>query len=131
MYRRYCGKTGLCQGAPTREVERPKTATAIFNFTRRLYTGLVSAEPLLITSNKRPQKKQCPDTELEAGRFAVAPFQFGQENGPFLPGSRFSHDLAAVQGVTLAVWCLGRAIGQQLLGGEWPRVRSVCVQCKD
>src|SRR5436305_1669116 len=59
---------------------------------------------------------QCPDTQLDAGRFAVAPFQFGQENGPFLPGSRFSHDLAAVQCVTLAGWCLGPAIGQQLLG---------------
>jgi hypothetical protein len=55
--RRYYGKTGFCDGAPTREVERPKTATAIFNLTRRLYTGLVSAEPLSMTSNKRPLKK--------------------------------------------------------------------------
>ena len=54
--RRYMGKTGFCEGAPAREVERPETATAIFNFTRRLYTGLVSAEPLSMTSNKRPQK---------------------------------------------------------------------------
>ena len=75
--------------------------------------------------------KQRPDTRLEVGRFAIATFQFGQENRPFPFGPCFSHDLAAVQRVTLAGWFSGRAIGQQLLGSEWPGVRSVCVQCED
>jgi hypothetical protein len=55
---------------------------------------------------------QWPDTELEVGRFAIATFQFGQENRPFFLGSRFSHNLAAVQRLTLARWYSGRAIGQ-------------------
>ncbi len=55
---------------------------------------------------------QCPDTQLEIGRLAVATFQFGQENRPFLLGSRFSHNLAACQCVTLAGWYSGRVIWQ-------------------
>ena len=84
-----------------------------------------------LSCTRRPTKLQRPDTRLEVGRFAIATFQFGQENRPFLFGSRFSHDLAAVQRVTLAGWFSGRAIRQQLIGGEWPRVRNVCIQCED
>jgi len=57
-------------------------------------------------------------TGLKLQRFPITPLQVGQENRPFLRGPRFPHDLAAVHRLTLAGWFSGRAIGQQVVGGE-------------
>jgi len=77
------------------------------------------------------QIKQRPDSELEVGRFAIASFKLGQENRPFLLRPCFPHDLASVQGLTLARWFLGGSVRQQIGGGKQPRVCDVRVQCKD
>src|SRR5436305_6848857 len=74
---------------------------------------------------------QRPDTELTIPRFAVASFKFGQENRSLLLRSCFPHDPAPVQGLTLAGWLSGRAIREQVLCGEWPGMRGVCVECED
>src|SRR3954468_232818 len=75
--------------------------------------------------------QQRPDTELTIPRFAVASFKFGQENRSLLLRSCFPHDPAPVQGLTLAGWLSGRAIREQVLCGEWPGMRGVCVECED
>ena len=62
--------------------------------------------------------------ELEVRRFAIASFQVGQEDRPFLLGSRLPHDLATVQRLTLARWFSGRAIRQQVFHGERPGMRA-------
>ena len=40
-------------------------------------------------------------------------------------------NLASVQRLTLAGWFSGCAIRQQIVGGKWPGMRHVCVQCED
>src|SRR5271157_3054841 len=74
---------------------------------------------------------QRPDTELDVRRFAIASFKLGQENWPLLLRSCFLHDLASVQRLTLAGWFSGCAIRQQFLGGKWPGMSNVCVQCEN
>ena len=74
---------------------------------------------------------QRPDNELDVQRFAIAPFKLGQENRPLLLRSCFPHHLASVQRLTLARWFSGCAIRQQIVGGKWPGMRHVCVQCED
>ena len=56
------------------------------------------------------KKKQRPDTELGVRRFAIALLKLGQENWSLLLRSRFPHDLAAVQRLTLAGRFSGRAV---------------------
>ena len=75
--------------------------------------------------------RQWPDSELEVRRFAIATLQLCQQDRPFFLGSRFPHDLAAGERLTLAGWYSGRAIRQQLVGCERPGMRAVCVQCED
>src|SRR4051812_2433193 len=74
---------------------------------------------------------QRPDSELKVRRFAIASFKLGQENRPFLLRPCFPHDLASVQGLTLARWFLGGSVRQQIGGGKQPRVCDVRVQCED
>ena len=77
------------------------------------------------------QLYQWPDSELEVRRFAIASFKLGQEDRSFLLRSCFPHDLASVQRLTLAGRFSGRAIREQILGGEWPGMRDVRVECED
>ena len=56
------------------------------------------------------------------------PFQVRQEDWSPLLGSRFPHDLAPFQRLTLAGRDAGRAIRHQLLGGEQPWVRDMRIQ---
>ena len=74
---------------------------------------------------------QRPDTELDVRRFAIASFKLSQENRSLFLRSCFLHNLASVQRLMLAGWFSGCAIRQQIVGGKWPGMRNVCVQCED
>ena len=98
----------------------------------RLGTDTVSAEELSRVHDLGSKLFfQRPDTELDVRRFAIASFKLSQENRSLFLRSCFLHNLASVQRLMLAGWFSGCAIRQQIVGGKWPGMRDVCVQCED
>src|SRR5262245_62018757 len=75
-----------------------------------------------------PFQNQRSASELKSRRFSIASLQVRQEDRAVLLGPCSPHDLATVQGLSLARRLLRHAIGQQLVHGERLRVERVRVQ---
>src|SRR5262249_21180774 len=67
-------------------------------------------------------------TELRYRRFPITPLQVGQEQRPFLRGSRLPHDLPSVPRLVLARRLAGGPIREPILRRNGSRVGAVRIQ---